>query len=280
MEPVAFTDLNYVGQRATLIIEPNPEWLRGIYWKTDKLVEVTPSIAHYETMLGSRLRLRQGIGWSLEIIEHILPIVYYGLTDFTISCDHRLPPFLPAGALWNVVKEHCLPDGNVTWITSTDERSSAYKKLRNGMASRTVIRPAQVPGIHLHITISYPGMGIVEKYYQLPDSDLLDQILATPTQGWPPRNFRQSQWASHLPFWHNHDRVIWPQEHEDALELFALHRAQDILGALALLCRQGNLFACEVGSVCSGHGADLKVVAKLHNYKRLKSLSAPAIITP
>lgn len=48
-------------------------------------------------------------------------------------------------------------------------------------------------------------------------------------------------------------------ERERVLEQFALHRVQDLLGVLSVLCGTG-LFAGVVTSRCSGHLADVHAV--------------------
>jgi hypothetical protein len=58
--------------------------------------------------------------------------------------------------------------------------------------------------------------------------------------------------------WPHRHTIQWAVDQRDrVLEKFALHRVQDLLGVLSVLCEKG-LFAGIVTSRCSGHLADVQ----------------------
>jgi hypothetical protein len=140
----------------------------------------------------------------------------------------------------------------------------AYEKERGGMRATTILGAPKSRDLDINVAISYEGLGKSHDSFTLPATEGMKLILQAKSQGmgW---HYGLSRFASKLG-WPNHSTNYWMQERtsdEACLSAFLLHRTQDLLGALSLLCGNG-LFVGNVTSVASGHFADLNVVKSAH----------------
>lgn len=210
-----------------------------------------------------------------HVLEHLLPLKFFGLLGLSMSSTHCLPYFGNATPFVSeVLKASQLVTLDVPMVTVDQEYSWTYPRKRAGHTAFTTIRPRQDGKIVMYIMVDYPSLGSLTKTYTLPDDDTLFRITSVPSQGWPRYRYTLSKVLSLCGLWQHHRSIEWPQEYASslcALERFADHRALDLLGALATLVN-GHCLSADVFSVCSGHIADIEVCRSAQ--KRLVNITA------
>ena len=275
----------FFGRSGTLLFSPNPdshEWTLCV--TDDDRRPIRPAMAGTE----SRRMVLRAEGVVLNVPEHILAARFAGIIGLSIGSAKPWPPYhgraLEVLSALNQARKINL-FSNFPTYTVSEAVFFEYEKRRQGNRAFTSIAPARpLPEsategnrmkyderLTLKIVCNYPGLGEWERIYTLPDDAVLAKICSAHAPGWPPWLYYPSKMCSYV-FWPHHRHITWIQEHSlhEARELFALHRAQDLLGALALLCRDGTF----AGTVCyhySGHKA--AVIAVKRADKHLVPLS-------
>jgi UDP-3-O-acyl-N-acetylglucosamine deacetylase len=205
-------------------------------------------------------------GCKLHILEHLMVLKYLGLTNVCIESSSWPPYFGRTQEIWEAIESSCVPSGDdVQWCTTTENVAFYYPKKRAGKHAYTEIRDHDEKKLEVKIIVDYPGLGCGEINFCFPGNSLKYMFEAR-NQGWPSSRYYVSRFLSLLG-WPHHNTAVWPQEtpgKEDLIRKFIIHRAADLLGALALLGGD-NLFAGRIVSVCSGHQADLEVIKKIQN---------------
>ncbi len=205
-----------------------------------------------------------------HVLEHLLPLKFFGLQGLGFSSTHCLPYFgngLPfVDQVLQATREISV---DLPVYTVSRECAWFYPKERAGRKAFTALFPRKDDKIVMHITIDYPGLGFLTKTYTLPDDELLRWLSSVCAQGWPKWRYGVSKVLSKVGLWKHHDSVEWPQYHESeksvVLDRFVDHRALDLLGSLALLVN-GCRLSVDVISVCSGHIADLNACREASKY--------------
>ena len=280
----------FFGKSGTLLLSPNPkshEWTLCV--TDDDRRPIRPTMADTESR---RMVLRAG-GVVLNVPEHILAARFAGIIGLSIGSSGPWPPYHGRAleilsALKQARKTQLFTD--LPTYTVSEAVFFEYEKGRRGNRAFTSIAPAEQLSesgtednrpvydtrLTLKIVCNYPGLGEWQRNYTLPDDAVLTKICSAHAPGWPPWLYYPSKVCSHI-FWPHHQHITWIQEHsrEEARELFALHRAQDLLGALALLCRDGT-FAGTVCSYYSGHKADVSAVKRADKHLVPLSRMQPA----
>lgn len=260
---VSYSGLNYFGQQATITFKPVNE--HGLFWKVNgNCLPVDMTIAH---RLSKMLRLRKDLMSSLEIFEHIGPLVFSGVDGVVVKSSRRFPPFRPVGSFWQAIKPNCKPNGQrLDRLFVSRKVNWTYPDKRNGLDAFTEIRPG-AGDLVLEIRCNYRGLGDHTEQLVISEPKTLERIYNAKTQGWPASKYWCS-WIAQSLGWPNHNWVVWPQlqSAKETLELFILHRAQDLLGALSLLCKNGRIFSGYVISCCSGHEADFHAIQEASKF--------------
>lgn len=209
----------------------------------------------------------------LQIMEHVLPLLFLGLDDMHLKAPKQWPPYFMPATFWKHLEGNLQDTGEkMKWATVEKATGYRYPELRNGLNAFTRIRPHQKPTVIADIEVSYRGLGTRSKTYDLaaiPQDELL-RILAVGPQGWY-RPIGVMEPVLRLLRWPHIDTVVWPRFKKEmnltadgvrarTLDRFLDHRFLDLLGALALLAKDHYLPAVHVTSVCSGHEADLHAI--------------------
>lgn len=206
---------------------------------------------------------------KLEVLEHIGVLRFGGLLGVNLVGTGWPPYHGRALELWNMIQSQSEPLQNANAIshyTVSEAARFEYSKCRGstGESAFTEIRPAIDRELRLDIHIDYPGLGQHSETFNLPDSRVFTEICSAHAQGWPRYTSKIERIVRCLG-WPHKNCVTWPNDRnpKETLRLFALHRAQDLLGALSLLCKDG-FFVGHVISNCSGHHGDFKAVKMAH----------------
>lgn len=264
-QPVLIRGKDIFGRESSICFcpETDREWV----WKVgeNKSVIIEPSVVDIENR---RLKL-SAYGKKLEFYEHIGVLRYFGLVGIGIQSS-QWPPFHGRTLeLWDAIEPNSSEsseEGLCQYYTVSRSVRWTYPNKRGKYVAFTEIRPpSRDLSLTLDIFCSYPGIGIKFRTFSLPDLSILQDICTAHSQGWPLWLYGLSRVAG-LCGWPHHKNIAWKQELEDSsvIDQFLLHRAQDILGALSLLCRDG-VFVGHITSYCSGHEADFHAVREADN---------------
>lgn len=208
-------------------------------------------------------------GFGMGIAEHILPLRFAGLVAVSISGSRQPPYFGRTLEVWNAVKNHLCDTGiSLPLYSVKNPVQWQYPRRREGHRSFVSIDPPSKAGtLKLDITCTFAGIGSERRVFEFPNPALLEEVLAARTLGWP----RSLRWPAGVAFragWPHFPRIMWAPARDSDQETrrvcrreIVKHRAQDLLGALALLCKDG-MFVGDVLSVCGGHASDLNVVTE------------------
>ncbi|MES2215932.1 MAG: UDP-3-O-acyl-N-acetylglucosamine deacetylase [Patescibacteria group bacterium] len=263
---------NYFGFASTLRIRPqsqSKEWL--MQTPCGGVVPITPLIAD-----SARRRMcLSSHNSKIEVFEHIGCLQFMGLKGVELEVKDGFPKGFPpyhgrAHELWEAIKPHCVDlPSTLPAYTPSQRASWYYPETRNGEYAYTRIEPNETGKLILKISVNYKGLGQRKRTFDLPNSQLLEEIFKARTQGYPLWLKKFSRTGSFLGIWKNHDRIHWPEGENDssALDGFILHRAQDLLGTLSLLCKDG-LLSATVTSNNSGHEADVMAVQEAYRTLR------------
>jgi hypothetical protein len=272
--PVAYSHPDFWGRKSSIRLEPSVPACSGHWtWSPDggPPTAIDPNIV-VTNMRRMQLHAR---GQQIEVYEHIGVLRFAQIFGVNIV-GKGWPPY--HGRAFEL---HKLVEPRLVEINSADiplygvSESVCFRddKTIAGGSVRPFVEihpPADSDlGLTLDIFIDYPGLGAYQHSFRLPDKNLLEEICGAHAQGWPLYAHTVAKVVRKLG-WPHMDSVTWPQDHakpEDALRLFALHRAQDLLGALSLLCQNG-LFVGHVVSHCAGHRGDIQAVVKAFKHLR------------
>jgi hypothetical protein len=252
---------NYFGFPSRLRLTPYSGMGTDWCWRTDRfLVPITPLIANTRMR---RVQLAHQDA-TFEIYEHLGCLQYTGLKSVAVTLEKGWPRGFPpyhgrAWEVWEKVYPHCISlDQPLPRYTVGREVHWDYPRNRRSQHSFIHLEPNNTGRLIVNIRVKYPGYGEKEKTFNLPDMNLLETAFKARTQGWPPAWKPFSRLGSLLGLWRNHPLIRWPRGKNDPslLDDFILHRLQDILGTLSMLCRDG-LFGATVTSRYAGHEADL-----------------------
>ena len=273
--PVQLRGLDLLGRKSLFSMNPGAirfeegPWL----WRPphQAAFEITPSIAESRKR---RICLTNS-NEKFEVYEHVGAARFSGILAVCLECENMSPPYYGRAleVLQALKKNSCPSKIPMKWYSVNQSVGWVYPDKRNGKVASTKIFPTKLEQTVLHIKCSFADLGDIERTYRLPDDSLLEKICTAYAPGRPAWLYHPSQFVNKLKFgWKHHDHIAWGrgQRKEEILEEIALHRAQDLLGALSLLCRDG-LFAGEIHSEYSGHAADVEAV-KLA-YGRLERLN-------
>jgi len=239
------------------------EW---IYVSPSEITRINTDNIHINGM--QNMSVIQSGRTTAHVLEHFLPLKFFGLFGLRMSSTHCLPYFgnaLPfVDQVLRATKEVVL---DLPVITVSQKCSWFYPKKRAGRTAFTALSPRSDGKVVMSVTIDYQGLGLLTKTYAFPDDELLYEISSVRTQGWPRSRFLVSRVLSAVGLWRHHNSVEWPQNYvstETVLNRFCDHRALDLLGALGLLVN-GHRLSVDVVSVCSGHFADIEVCRLAQN---------------
>lgn len=257
---VTVTGHDFWGRSAWITF--TPAQMPGWFWKTDEKTEPLPItlnlVSHHKNRLVLSARDKQ-----LHIYEHIGVLRFLGIDGVIIKSTSWPPYHGRALELWAALKTQCKEsEEEIPWCTIKQSAGWPYPNTKQRRL--TFIRPSRHPELNIQIVIEYPTLGRRELSVQLPrDREILLQALGAYSQGWPLKRYAVSRLASLLG-WPHHTKVTWPQEHppERTLELFALHRLVDTLGAFSTVSNT-QLLAGTIISERSGHKADLRTIQNL-----------------
>ncbi len=239
-----------------------PSETPGWFWKIDKKTEPLPITLDIVSYHKNRLAL-SAHGKQLHIYEHIGILRFLGVDGVVIESTPWPPYHGRALELWVALKGQCKESGEkIPWCTIKQPAGWQYPNIKQKRF--TYVRPSHHPELNIHIVIEYPALGYRELSVQLPrDREIFLQSLEAYSQGWSLKRYAVSRLAS-LSGWPHHTKVTWPQEHskEKTLELFALHRLVDALGAFSTVSGT-QLLAGTIISERSGHEGDFKTLKAL-----------------
>ena len=265
---------SFFGGHSVLSFEPlrwrsTPDW----YWDTGEgLVPISPAVL---TVKNRRLALQSG-SHSLDIVEHILPMRFAGLSSICIKNRDAVssgkkfsgatPYFGRVYELWQILRSKGVRSSiPAKWHTVKTSVFCSYAELGIRREGFTEIWPSNSTGLELLVDVDYPGIGKHQEtfvFYGEKHLEIMEEIMRAKTQGWPPSLELLSRCAGFFG-WPHHDRICWPNgRSSETIRSFALHRAQDILGALGSLCFGGRMFCGMVHSYRSGHLADFHAVKR------------------
>ncbi len=160
------------GRKSTLIFWPNDKVDTGkerrsaILWKTPE--------GYSPKMIGSslavcrprRIALVHG-KYSLEVIEHILPLRWFGVLGLTIEGSGWPPYFGRAWEFYDTVHLSLEETGQkVPWVTTSSPIAFSHRDVLGGMSAFT---PSTHPGLNIKIVINFPGLGKYELFRSLPE---------------------------------------------------------------------------------------------------------------
>lgn len=252
---------DYFGRKAWISFEPTkPGLYIGWFWRTPE-GDILPILPDIITHKPRRVALQSRDGkCSLEIIEHIMPLVFTGLCGVIISSSCWPPYHGRTLELWEHLQPHIEENGQVEmkWVTVNQECNYAFP---DNSKRWTKISQRFEPGLKIKVISKYKGLGEKEIVFNFPNRGLLENVFSVHSQGWPPLTHSISKIVSSFG-WPHHNKIVWPQDKDSdvTIRLFAYHRALDLLGSLATLCPPGRLIAANVESHCSGHKADVGAV--------------------
>lgn len=245
-------------------ITMSPSRLPGWYWKQPDGTALP--INHH--LIGHarprRIILRHERN-ALHVFEHIGVLRFLGLDRICLHAS-RWPPYHGcAGGLWTALSSACAetPAASQTWVTVTRPITWRYPRHRGGQEAFTTFLPAKEQKLFLAVLCNFPGIGEREVRLCLPDDQHhLPSILHARAFGHPGFLRHPARFASKIGLWPHAQRICWfdGSNAEAVLDEIVWHRAQDLLGALSILCCDGRMLAGTVVSHCSGHYADAQVV--------------------
>jgi len=264
-KPVAICGPNYFGPSSTITFSPHKE--SGWWWRMHdgSLVAIDYKIAS----LNKRRITLESPRQRLEVWEHIGCLRFVGLDAIVIESDTWPPHFGHAGGLWEQLKPHVDEAGYHVPLcgVATDVACMEHSATQNKSVTWCTVSNAHQ--LTIEVYINYKGLGEYRHNFTVNlngDTErVFDQILHAPSQGWPMwlRPIQQTLNLAGLgPVW---ESVNWPQDctsTSTALHLFALHRIQDILGAMSLVDAK-RLPTGQVTSHCAGHRHDLAMIMNL-----------------
>lgn len=257
---------DFFGRRASVRLEPT--CTRGWVWYTGgRDVPITPDIAKVRK---NRIALTWGRG-TLNVYEHLGVLRFAGLDNVRIVSETAWLPYDGSAVLfWEACRPHMVREGALEryCIPSVLVETEATRKGHRQVA----FVPGNTEALVVSVKIDYPGLGSHSARYMFPGDDIVP-ILLTPTQGWP-RKRRLFARSARLFGWPHAENIVWPQEHgeRETLEMFARHRALDILGALSIVCPAGGIMVGQFESVCGGHKHDIALLQKTHTVKVSQNL--------
>lgn len=252
----------------TLVLRPTI----GTQWwlKTrDGRVEIEPSLMERR---GQQITIKAPDGTKLVIFEHIGVLRWFRLAGVEIEVVKRPPYYGRALEVWQKLLPACCETKlELPWYTVSETLRWEYPRPRGGKTAFVELRPATRPGLTVDVETSFPGIGSLRRQFSLPDAVCLREICSGYPAGLPNPRLRYTvgRLARFLLRWPHMRCVAWQQEMtaEAFMQSVTLHRAQDLLGALSLLCRDG-LLAGHVVSCCAGHEADVSVVLQANTRLR------------
>lgn len=206
---------------------------------------------------------------SLEIIEHILPLRWFGVLGLIIEGSGWPPYFGRAWEFYDGIHSSLEKTGQkILWITTRCPIAFSHRDALGGMSAFT---PSTSPGLHIKIVVNFPDLGQYELLRSIPeDLHQIKKDMEAYTPGMPHWAYYPSLFGKKLRVWKHHDEIAWSHSltPELALQEFAKHRLIDFLGTLALV-NPVRLLAGSVESVHGGHESDLRLVREIQK-KSLK----------
>lgn len=258
-KPVTIKGMNIFGLPSKVTFHPAPDHLLpGLYWKGEGGMTLTKlsdcSLSKHRITLA-----REGYG-RLEAFEHVGFLRWMGFHHLAIE-SNGWPPFDGGAehylqALGSYTRPSSRQDVSFKTVSETVQLRDPN---RDGWGIR--IEPTTIPRLRLYVSCDYPDLGAFERQFDLGGhSRELLEICETNTIGLPHRLYpwlkrirsdivRKSNWLA----------VLGEEEFKRRI---LLHRAQDLMGALSLLCSGESLFVGNVYSHCAGHKHDLPAIYK------------------
>lgn len=249
------------GRKAQISFHPLNPSFTGWWWRENQHAPsllVNPGIINLKSR---RTQLFSGNN-KLEVYEHIGALRWFGLCDVLIESTPWPPYHGRFLELWQAIKPYCqeVDSREISWYTLEKKVKWVYPEPRNGLTAFTEICPNDRKELKISLISSYPGLKTSEINLVFPNKDLLEELSAVCSQGWPPILYYLLKIPSFFR-WPHYNNIVWAQQQgkESASIKFAHHRVVDLLGLLSILCRDG-LLSANVTSVCSGHKADIGAI--------------------
>ncbi len=265
-QTVSVRGSDFLGRDGCICFRPAPN-PRDLSWewvtkKKAARVRVGPGIVDVSSR---RIQLKHD-DEHLNVWEHVGILKYFGLMSVSVSSTEWPPYHGRSLELWHAVKDHCWEDGRSEIPLYTVKRPVRfeYPSLRGGHKAFTEIWPTNDACVDMEVSASFSGLGTGGKSFSTNSTKSLEDMCSARALGWPSWLYHPSKVADWLHLWPHHRTVAWKQNCRNPSVLFSetlTHRAQDILGALSLLCGDG-LFVGRIISVCSGHEADIQAILK------------------
>lgn len=247
-KPVTIHGKDWFGKESSITMVPHEGsdwWWNGVKITSEILVPIKRGVS---------LSIERK---SLQEFEHYGVLRYFGLQGVLIIGSGWPPHFGRALDVWAVIQPMCeVVNEPLSYVTVKDYVHWNYE---TEIHRYTSIQPINEPLLVVKLYIEYVGIGALSRTYTFPNDVLLGNVLTAYTQGWP-RWLRYGAIVLDKCGWPHYKTVQWAEGKEEyILDQFALHRLQDLLGVLSVLCR-GGMFTGIVTSHCSGHLADINVV--------------------
>lgn len=253
---------NIFGKQAYLTVAPSQQ--RGWWWQYDKHenpICITSDLVEsgFRRMRLVYCRPSDGKLHFLQCCQHILALRWRELDRVVLQSSAWPPYFGSVLGYWQKLRDHCTVSAeSCSWFMPPTTVTAVYYRDRNRW---TKISPHRSELLTVSIIVDYPELG---RHTLEWSSDLNQEWLYAPTQGWPPLLQHPLRWLPQF-LWPHYDQILWPGKYapKDTLKLFAWHRLTDLLGALSVI-HPTSLPSAQVISHCSGHRADVEAVKRIN----------------
>ena len=252
--PVTISGKNIFGFPAMMRLEPTDK--PGWWWspRLGKDIPITPSIMAYKWRRLALMEYKNLEGsetHSLEIFEHMAFLRVLGLDNVSVISP-RWPPYCGSAALyWNAVRKHVKVAGELQPFFLPEQKAGPVRYLAEQECALTV-----------HAYLDYPGYAPVNEHYSFPEDAWC--LSFAKTQGWPSRRLYYPLKLASLCGWPHLGEIVWPHRcPNQAMALFAAHRALDMAAVFSFLAPAGYYFVGDLYSHKAGHRDDIELLWRL-----------------
>lgn len=274
-QPVVIPGVDFWGRKAQVTLSPTSE--RGWFLNVESRdAPITPRMLMTRK---NRLVLQYG-GYEYNVAEHLLALRFLlGLDNISIRSETT---WFPYDGCARMFYDACLPYVREAGELERYTVSQPYQVVGDNKkkAGRITFSPSSVI-LKLEIYVNYAGLGTWWQEWKFPGGDSAE-LAYTYTQGWPRWRYPaawilSSRLVPKKIRWPHFHHVVWPQRvsRPVALKGFAMHRALDLPGALAVACPPGGILTGVVYSECAGHWHDVEVVHSIAPH--LQKVGKPAL---
>lgn len=269
--PVTVTGRSFAGAASQITLAPAPQNLSGNksawYWKHGYNSDVTlVPISHTcASFRPRRIALVHG-EHSLEIIEHITPLRFMGLSNVVIESGRSWPPYFGRTLEFCEALHGCIHRTRtlVRWCTVKFPITISHQTPLGGYTQWKPTKDGE-HSLTVEVTVCNPKTWkrfTLERSFPRDWRDL-PLLFEAYTTGRPDYLKPISHLLQFFHLWHHHNHINWMDRHKekDFLRTWAEHRLCDLLGALALT-HPTRLPAGTVTSVFGGHQSDLMLLGQ------------------